>query len=106
MLLQGLAVCGICGSKLAVFYQGPTKATPGLLLHRIRTTGRRPRHLQVGGQAIDAAVATAFLAALTPAALDACLQAADQLEAGHDTALAQYRRAVERARPAAEALRS
>src|SRR6185437_14056884 len=59
--------------------------------------GRGKRHLQVGGQAIDAAVAAAFLAALTPAALDACLKAADQLEADHDTALAQYRREVERA---------
>ena len=28
-LLQGLAACGICGRKLAVFYQGPSKATPG-----------------------------------------------------------------------------
>lgn len=43
-------------------------------------------------------MAAAFLAALTPAALDACLQAADQLEADHDTVLAQYRREVERAR--------
>jgi Recombinase len=27
--LQGLATCGICGRRLAVFYEGPTKATPG-----------------------------------------------------------------------------
>ena len=35
------------------------------------------RHMSVGGQAIDATVAAAFLAAL-----DACLQAARQLEDG------------------------
>ncbi|MGI5135597.1 recombinase family protein [Streptomyces sp. CA-106110] len=99
-LLQGLAVCGICGRKLAVFYQGPAKATPGYYCTGSGqlVDGRGTRHLQVGGQAIDAAVAAAFLAALTPAALEACLKAADQLEADHDTALAQYRREVERAR--------
>ena len=99
-LLQGLAVCGICGRKLAVFYQGPAKATPGYYCTGSGqlVDGRGTRHLQVGGQAIDAAVAAAFLAALTPAALDACLKAAGQLEAGHDAALDQYRREVERAR--------
>ena len=60
--------------------------------------GRGARHMSVGGQAIDAAVAAAFLAALAPAALDACLQAARQLEDGHDAALAQHQRQVEQAR--------
>ena len=48
--------------------------------------------------AIDAAVTGAFLAALAPAGVQACLAAAEQLEAGHDAALAQWRRQVERAR--------
>ena len=43
-------------------------------------------------------VAEAFLAALQPAALQACLAAAQQLEDGHDSALAQWRRQVEQAR--------
>jgi hypothetical protein len=54
--------------------------------------------MSVGGQGIDAAVAAVFLAALAPAALDACLQAARQLEDGHDAALAQHQRQVEQAR--------
>jgi hypothetical protein len=54
--------------------------------------------MSVGGQAIDAAVAAAFLAALAPAAMDACLAAARQLEDGHDAALAQHQRQVEQAR--------
>ena len=49
-------------------------------------------------QAIDTAVAEAFLAALQPAALQACLAAAQHLEDGHDAALAQWRRQVEQAR--------
>ncbi len=54
--------------------------------------------MNTGGQAIDAAVAAAFLAALQPAALDACLQAARQLEDGHDAVLDQHRRQAEQAR--------
>jgi hypothetical protein len=54
--------------------------------------------MNVGGQGIDAAVAAAFLAALQPAALQACLHAAEQLEHGHDAALDQHRRQVEQAR--------
>jgi excisionase family DNA binding protein len=97
--LQTLAACGVCGRKAAVYYDGKHKATPGYYC-----TGGQPGasrgnwHLRVGGAAIDAAVAEAFLAALAPAALQACLAAAGQLEAGYDTALDQHRRQVEQAR--------
>jgi DNA invertase Pin-like site-specific DNA recombinase len=103
-LLQGLAVCGICGRKLAVYYQGKAKSTPGYYCTGTGelVNGRGTRHLQVGGVAIDAAVTDAFLAAITPTALAACLAAVDELEHGHDTALAQHRRALERARYTAE----
>ena len=99
-LLQGIAVCGDCGRKLAVFYQGRTKSTPGYYCTGTGqlVEGRGVRHLRVGGVGIDAAVADAFLAALAPAGLQACLDAAAQLETGVDTALAQWRREVERAR--------
>ena len=70
-----------------------TAPAPGTLVE-----GRGTRHLRVGGAGIDAAVAEAFLAALQPAALQACLAAAQQLEDGHDAALAQWRRQVEQAR--------
>ena len=99
-LLQGLATCGTCGRKLAIFYAGPVKCVPNYYCQGSAelVNGRGARHMSVGGQAIDAAVAAAFLAALAPAALDACLQAARQLEDGHDTALAQHQRQVEQAR--------
>jgi hypothetical protein len=102
-LLQGLATCGDCGRKLAVFYRGPAKSTPGYYCNGTGelVDGKGVRHLNVGGQAIDAAVAEAFLAALSPAAVQACLAAADQLEAGYDAALDQHRRQVEQARYAA-----
>jgi len=102
-LLQGLATCGICGRKLAVYYDGQRKATPGYYCTGTGklVDGRGTRHLRVGGVAIDAAVTALFLTALAPAAAQACLQAARQLEDGHDAALAQWRRQVETARYAA-----
>jgi hypothetical protein len=102
-LLQGLAACGQCGRKLAVFYRGPAKSVPNYYCQGADALvdGRGTRHLNVGGQAIDAAVAEAFLAALQPAALTACLAAAEALQDGHDAALQQWRRQVEQARYAA-----
>jgi len=99
-LLQGLATCGTCGRKLAVYYDGPSKSTPGYYCTGTGqlVEGRGTRHLRVGGVAIDTAVAGAFLAALEPAALQACLTAAQQLEDGHDAALAQWRHQAEQAR--------
>jgi hypothetical protein len=99
-LLQGLGTCGVCGRKLAVYYDGPAKTTPGYYCTGTGqlVEGRGTRHLRVGGAGIDAAVAAAFLAALQPAALQACLTAAQHLEDGHDAALEQWRRQLEQAR--------
>ena len=76
-LLQGLATCGACGRKLAIFYAGPSRCVPNYYCQGSAELvgGRGARHMSVGGQAIDAAVTAAFLAALAPAALDACLAA-------------------------------
>jgi DNA invertase Pin-like site-specific DNA recombinase len=103
-LLQGLAICGRCGRRLRVSYHG-RYATPGYYCAAgILVGGRGSYCLRVGGQQIDAAVATAFLAACTPAGLDAALAAAERLETDHDAALVQAHQAVERARY--EAVRS
>jgi hypothetical protein len=61
-----------------------------------------PGECGCGWRQIDTAVTEAFLAALTPAALESTLVAARQLDADHDAALAQWRLAVERARYDAE----
>jgi len=97
-LLQGLAVCGRCGRRLLVSYHG-RNATPGYYCAAgAIVNGHGSRCLRVGGQQIDAAVATAFLVACTPAGVQAALAAAQRLEADHDAALAQARLAVERSR--------
>ena len=98
-LLQGLAVCGRCGRKLMVHYQGrrghrsPAYHCPSSQL----AEGRGLWCLRVGGTQIDQAVAGALLAALTPAGVKAALVAAESLEADHDAALSQWRLQVERA---------
>ncbi|MGZ6589202.1 MAG: recombinase family protein [Solirubrobacteraceae bacterium] len=103
-LLQGIAVCGRCGRKLNVHYQGrrghqsPAYHCPSSVL----VNNRGSWCLRVGGGQIDQAVAAAVLAALTPAGVKAALQAAEALEADHDAALGQWRLQVERARYQAE----
>ena len=97
-LLQGIASCGRCGRKLSVYYSG-RKATPGYHCAGDNiVNGRGTYCLRVGGRLIDDAVASAFLDAVAPAGLQAALCAAEQIEADHDTALAQWRRQLERAR--------
>ena len=83
-LLQGLATCGHCGRRLHTHYRG-RNAMPGYHCSgKDLVNGRGVYCLNIGGLQIDAAVTTAFLTALTPAALDATLVAAHQLDADHD----------------------
>lgn len=97
-LLQGIATCGRCGRKLGVFYSGRA-SSPGYHCSGDSIVNGRGEHcLRIGGRQIDDAVASAFCATLVPAALEASLKAAQQLEADHDAALAQWRLQLERAR--------
>jgi DNA invertase Pin-like site-specific DNA recombinase/transposase-like protein len=99
-LLQGLAICGVCGRRLGVFYRGPAKSAPGYQCNGgVLVGGGQGRSCtRVSGVRIDPAVADHVLDTLTPLALQASLDAAGQIEAGHDTALDQWRRQAEQAR--------
>jgi predicted DNA-binding transcriptional regulator AlpA/sugar-specific transcriptional regulator TrmB len=96
-LLQGVAVCGLCGRKLLTHYTGRT-ASPGYHCagNRIEN-GRGFYCLSVGAVQIDDAVAQAVLTALAPLGIEAAIVAADRIEADRDGALAQWRLTVERA---------
>ncbi len=101
-LLQGLAVCGHCGRRLHTHYRG-RHGTPGYhCAGKTVVNGRGLYCLSVGGVQIDAAVAGAFLQALAPAAVQAMVRAAEQIENDRDAALGQWRLALERARYAAQ----
>lgn len=99
-LLQGIAVCGRCGRKLKVHYQGrrghqsPAYHCPSSIL----VENRGSWCLRIGGGQIDQAVAGALLAALTPAGVKAAVQAAEALEQDHDASLKQWRLQLERAK--------
>ena len=101
-LLQGIAACGGCGRRLKVHYRGRSSAPGYHCAGKTIVNGRGEYCLTVGGYQIDAAVAAAFLVALAPAGLEASLKAAEQLEADHETTVAQFRRDVERARYGAQ----
>jgi hypothetical protein len=97
-LLQGIATCGHCGRRLRTHYQGRNAAPGYHCPGKTLANGRGVYCLNIGGVQIDQAVTQALLEALEPAGLKAALRAAEQLEADHDTALEQWRLAVERAR--------
>jgi DNA invertase Pin-like site-specific DNA recombinase len=101
-LLQGLATCGHCGRRLHTHYSGRSAAPGYHCSGKDLVEGRGVYCLTVGGIQIDEAVTTAFLAALTPAAVNAALVAAQQVDTDDKAALAQWRLAVERARYEAE----
>ena len=80
---------------------GRRKSTPGYYCTGTGqlVEGRGTRHLRVGGVAIDAAVAARVPGrARSPPRCRPAWPPPQQLEDGHDTALAQWRRQVEQAR--------
>jgi DNA invertase Pin-like site-specific DNA recombinase/predicted DNA-binding transcriptional regulator AlpA len=97
-LLQGIGVCGHCGRRLSTHYRG-RNSTPGYhCAGKDIVEGRGLYCLNVGGVAIDEAVANAFLEAVTPAALEAMNRAVEQARGDHEAALAQWRLEIERLR--------
>jgi DNA invertase Pin-like site-specific DNA recombinase len=96
-LLQGLATCGNCGRRLRTHYLGRASSPGYHCAGKHIVQGRGVYCLNVGGVAIDAAVTKAFLEALTPAAIEASIEAMRQLQTRQDAALSQWRLEVERA---------
>ena len=62
------------------------------------SNGRGSYCLAIAGARIEKAVTQSFLAALTPAGMEAAVMAAEQLEADFDSSLKSWRLEVERAR--------
>ena len=95
-LLQGIAVCGRCGRKLKVHYQGTRGHQESRLSLPRQRAGRGTRGVvsaESAARGSSEAVAARRSQALTPAGVKAALRAAEALEADHDAALAQWRAA-------------
>ena len=101
-LLQGMATCGHCGRRLHTHYRGRNSAPGYHCSGKDLVNGRGQYCLNIGGMAIEQAVAEAFIEAVTPAAVEATLLTIQQLHAHQDAALSQWRLEVERARYQAE----
>lgn len=71
LLLQGLAWCGRCGHKMYVRYKGGGE----YVCNHLRTQQGLPGCQSLRAASIDKAVGRAFLAAITPAELDALARA-------------------------------
>jgi DNA invertase Pin-like site-specific DNA recombinase/transposase len=101
-LLQGIATCGHCGRRLHVHYRGRHSAPGYHCAGKDLVNGRGVYCFNVGGRAIEQAVANAFLEAITPGAIEATRLSVGQLQSDHDAALSQWRLEVERTRYEAE----
>ena len=99
-LLAGLAVCGSCGRHLQTSYRHP--GTPYYSCTRYLLEGTEPKCSGPKAVVADAVVAEQVLRALQPAALEASLQAIEDIQKGRARLEQHWRQRLERARYEAE----
>jgi DNA invertase Pin-like site-specific DNA recombinase len=105
-LLQGLAVCARCGSRMTVRYHTRKEVTfPEYVCQRQGIEEATRICQSLPGQALDAAIGDLLLATVTPLALDVALSVQAELEGRAVEADALRRQHVERARHTAEQAR-
>jgi predicted DNA-binding transcriptional regulator AlpA/uncharacterized protein YndB with AHSA1/START domain len=85
-----------------VHYRGRNSAPGYHCAGKDLVAGRGVYCLNVGGMVIEQAVASAFIDAITPAAIEAMRLSVEQLQTNHDASLSQWRLEVERTRYEAE----
>jgi excisionase family DNA binding protein len=95
-LLSGLLRCGHCGAKLSVNYPGPTSIRSQCTTHILSRD--HACCVMFGGLGADQLVAEQVLRCLQPLALQAAVQAIEQLQSVDDERIAQKRLALQRAR--------
>ncbi|WP_018639959.1 recombinase family protein [Parafrankia elaeagni] len=98
-LLAGLVVCARCGARMTVRYQhGPQgRLHPAYVCARDKTDYGTGQCQQLAGDCLDTHVTGLLLAALTPAALEVSLAAADQVEQRRAQVDRIWRQRLERA---------
>ena len=105
-LLQGRVVCGICGARMRVRYQGVAgKIEPYYVCteEAVRRAGKTCQ--SVRGRAIDAAISSLLLESVAPAAIDVALAVEDEIAGRIEQASAQRAKQLARARYDAELAR-
>ncbi|MFZ3548791.1 recombinase family protein [Streptomyces sp. 4.24] len=98
-LLQGIAVCGICGKRMTVrYHQRKNRLEPEYVCQAKGIQHGNPICQRVHGAGVDDAVGHLLVQALTPLALEAALAVAEELATRADDADRLRAAAVERAR--------
>lgn len=78
-LLQGIVLCGRCGRRMSVRYLAEGRL-PYYVCAKLHAQRAEATCQSLRGDAVDAAVATAFLEAMQPAQLEVSLATLDQIE--------------------------
>lgn len=105
-LLQGVVMCGVCGRRMTVRYQGgKERPQPWYICQGARNTRSSPTCQSLPGRGIDRAIGELLLEAMTPVALDVALAVQAELEARVGEADDLRLKQVERARYEAELAR-
>ena len=98
-LLQGLVVCGVCGSRMTVRYHTRgNRLVPAYLCQRDSIEHARPLCQWVVGDPVDHAVGQLLVESITPLALDVTLVIQQELQARVDEVDRLRKKQVERAR--------
>jgi DNA invertase Pin-like site-specific DNA recombinase len=86
-LLQGLAICGVCGSRMTVRYHvGRAGLYPEYICQSAHVNRGAPLCQHLPGQAIDAAVSNLLMETLTPISLEVVLAVQKEIEARQEEA--------------------
>ena len=105
-LLQGLAVCGICGDRMTVrYHRRQGTAYPTYVCQRRGIAQAEPICQSIPGRGLDHAIARVLLETVTPLTLEITLTVQQELQTRLDETDRLHRRAVERARYEADLAR-
>jgi len=105
-LLQGIALCGLCGQRMTVRYRSRQGCTVPQYLCQNRAFQRaEPMCQSIPGATIDEAIGSLLLETVTPLALDVALAVQEELRLRAEEADALRRQRVERTRYEAELAR-
>lgn len=105
-LLQGLAICGICGKRMTVRYHSRRgQAIPEYLCQREGIAHGGPACQRVPGAGLDQAIGNLLVEVVTPLALEVALAVQEELNQRAEEADRLRRQQVERARYEADLAR-
>jgi len=105
-LLQGLAVCGICGDRMTVrYHQRHGTVWPTYVCQRRGIARAEPICQSIPGRGLDHAIGRLLLETVTPLTLEITLTVQHELQTRLDETDRLHRRAVERARYEADLAR-